>query len=109
MSKRLFVAALKETELGEGKMRGVRVRGKAILLARVESKFYAVSNRCPHAGCQLQGGVLNGYIVVCPCHGWKFDIRNGAYQTIPEVKLDCYPSKAENGKILVEVPAAKLF
>jgi nitrite reductase/ring-hydroxylating ferredoxin subunit len=103
MSKSNFVSSIKVGELPEGHMRGVRVKGKPILLARVGGEVYAVSNLCPHVGCEFQGGILTGYIVMCPCHGWKFDIRNGQYQENPQTKLESYRCKTENGKICVEI------
>lgn len=84
-------------------MKAVRHKGKPILLARVNGQVYAVSNLCPHAGCQFQSGILSGYIVMCPCHGWKFDLRNGQYQDNPITKLTSYQCKVENGKILINI------
>ena len=107
MSQTVFVPSIKEGELAEGKMRAIRLKGKPILLARVGGQVYAVSNLCPHAGCTFQGGVLAGYILMCPCHGWKFDVRNGQYLEIPQVKLECFRCKTENGKINVEMPKQK--
>jgi 3-phenylpropionate/trans-cinnamate dioxygenase ferredoxin subunit len=103
LSKDGFVGSIKESELAEGQMKAVRVKGKPILLARVEGQVYAVSNLCPHAGCELQGGILTGYIVMCPCHGWKFNVRNGQYQENPLTTLTSYPCKIENGKIHVNI------
>jgi len=103
MSKTGFVSSIKETELKEGHMKPVRVKGKPILLVRVGGDVFGVSNFCPHAGCSFEGGILRGYLVMCPCHGWKFDVRNGQYQEIPQVKLECYRCKIENGKIIVEI------
>jgi 3-phenylpropionate/trans-cinnamate dioxygenase ferredoxin subunit len=99
----VFVASIKDNELEEGKMKAVRLKGKPILLVRVSGEVYGVSNFCPHQGCSFQGGILTGYTLMCPCHGWKFDVRNGQYQEIPQVKLECYRCKAENGRILVEI------
>ena len=98
-----FVSVMKDSELGEGKMRGIRVKGKPVLLAKVNSQVYAIANLCPHASCSLHGGILAGYLVMCPCHGWKFDIRNGQYQENPETKVESYPSKIENGKIFIQI------
>jgi 3-phenylpropionate/trans-cinnamate dioxygenase ferredoxin subunit len=103
MPKSSFVTSIKETELLEGHMKAVRHKGKPILLARVNGQVYAVSNLCPHAGCQLHGGILNGYVVMCPCHGWKFDVRNGQYQDNAIIKLTSYQCKVENGKIHVNI------
>ena len=58
-------------------MKPVRIKGKPILLVGVAGEVYGVSNRCPHEGCELQGGILTGYTVMCPCHGWKFDVETG--------------------------------
>ena len=57
-------------------------------------------------GCSLSGGVLRGFILMCPCHDWRFDIRTGAFFNAPEIKLQTYPVKAEGGKIYVDVGAA---
>jgi len=103
MRKTGFVSSIKESELKEGHMKAVRVKGKPILLVRVGSEVFGVSNFCPHEGCSFEGGILTGYIVMCPCHGWKFDVRNGQYQQIPQVTLMCYRCKIENGKIHVEI------
>ena len=103
MSKTTFVPSMKESELKEGQMKPVRIKGKPILLVRPGGEVFGVSNRCPHMGCTLEGGILTGYIVMCPCHGWKFDVRNGQYQEIPQVKLECYRCKIEDGKVFVEI------
>lgn len=88
-------------------MKAVRLKGKPVLLLRVGGEVYGVSNFCPHAGCKLQGGILTGYMLMCPCHGWKFDVRNGEYHEIPQVKLECYRCKVENGRIFVEMVKEK--
>jgi nitrite reductase/ring-hydroxylating ferredoxin subunit len=106
MPKSSFFQSITETELLEGHMKAVRHKGKPILLARVNGQVYAVSNLCPHAGCQLHGGILNGYVVMCPCHGWKFDVRNGQYQENPLTKLESYPCKVEQGKLLVNTASS---
>ncbi len=98
-----FVSSIKERELAEGKMRAVRVKHEPVLLARVGGAVFGVSNRCPHMGCELQGGILNGYILMCPCHGWKFDVRNGQYTENPLTALTTYKCKVEDGHVWVEI------
>lgn len=103
MAKNNFIYSIKESQLKGGQMLAVSVKGNSILLAKVEGQIFGVSNKCPHMGCQLQGGVLNGFIVMCPCHDWKFDVRNGQYLEIPEVTLTTYRCSVQNGKIYVEI------
>jgi 3-phenylpropionate/trans-cinnamate dioxygenase ferredoxin subunit len=98
-----FVSCLKERELEDGKMRAVHVKGKPILLAKVAGQVFGVSNLCLHMGCEFQGGILTGYVLMCPCHGWKFDVRNGQYQENPQTALTSYRCKIQKGKIYVEI------
>jgi len=101
--KNLFSKPINDSEIAEGQMKSIHLKGKSILLARVKGQIYAVSNICPHAGCHLHAGILTGYIVMCPCHGWKFDIRNGQFEGNMLVKLETYPSKTEQGKIIISI------
>lgn len=103
MSEVNFKECLKEKELKEGQMKHVQVSGKSILLAKQGGQVFAVSNICLHEGCSLDKGLLNGHLVMCPCHGWKFDIRNGEFIENKIVKLSTYRCKIENGKIYVQV------
>jgi nitrite reductase/ring-hydroxylating ferredoxin subunit len=48
-----------------------------IALFNIEGKFYAIPNRCAHDGGPLSGGVLEGHIVTCPWHGWKYSVIDG--------------------------------
>jgi len=97
------VPCLKESELKEGQMKRVRVSGKAILLVRQGGQVFGVSNICPHMGCSLDKGILREYLVMCPCHGWKFDVRNGQYEENKATTLESYRTKIQDGKILIEI------
>ncbi len=109
MGKTSFVASIKENDLKEGKMKAVRIKGLPVLLARQGGQVFGVSNFCPHMGCSFERGILSGYLVTCPCHGWKFDIRNGQYAENPLTTLTCYRCKIENGRVYVELPLGKGF
>jgi nitrite reductase/ring-hydroxylating ferredoxin subunit len=107
MTQNDFVSSIKENELKENQMKAVRVKGKPILLIRQGGQVFGISNRCPHMGCTFERGILKDYLVMCPCHGWKFDIRNGQYQEIKDVTLECYRCKIQEGKIYIEIPKGK--
>ena len=76
-----FVPSIDEKELKEGTMKMVQVAGRDILLARIGDAVYGISHICPCMQCDLAQGKLEGYIVICPCHGWRFDVRTGIYLT----------------------------
>jgi len=64
-------------DLKTGEMKEIIYEGHKILLVRSEEGFHAVGNRCPHLGCKLSQGTLQGAMVTCPCHHSRFDIRTG--------------------------------
>lgn len=49
-----------------------------ICMARTESGYYAVDNKCPHAGAHLgAGGWCENEQIVCPVHRYKYDLKTG--------------------------------
>jgi nitrite reductase/ring-hydroxylating ferredoxin subunit len=68
-----------KNKIADNEMQLVKIKGKMIFLTRCDNKFYAADNDCPH-----QGGFLNeGKIsfrkeVVCPWHGYRFNLETGA-------------------------------
>ncbi len=96
-----------EDKLAEEKMNVITVEGKKILLIRKEGTVYAIDNKCPHMGCPLKGGILDGYVLKCSCHNWGFDIRTGmnaktgAYVDKPDAKVSTYQTKISDGNISV--------
>ncbi len=98
-----FVPVLKEKELQEGKMKRVSVEGIPVLLIKQQGRIFVIDNRCPHQGCGFSGGTLNGLVIVCPCHDWRFNLETGEYEEEPAMKLTIYEWKLESGKIWVKL------
>lgn len=72
-----LVKVAKVADIGVGKMIGVKVKNKAILIANIGGKLHAMNDVCTHSKCGLSRGTLEGAVVTCPCHGSKFDARDG--------------------------------
>ena len=55
------------------------VQGKycPIAVFRVEDKFYAIEEMCPHRGGPLSEGKCDGDVVTCPWHQATFQITTG--------------------------------
>jgi NAD(P)H-dependent nitrite reductase small subunit len=90
-------------ELAEGQARTVEVNGKSIAVFNVAGRYYAIDNLCPHRGGPLAEGDVDGTIVVCPWHGWRWDVTTGANANNPAVTVACYPVTVEQGAIFVGV------
>ncbi len=103
MDEKGLVACMKESDLREGQAKGFFIRGKAILLIKFGGQFYGLSNRCPHMGCSFERGIVRDYRIMCPCHGWKFDIRNGQYEENSAIALESYPCRNQNGRVYIKL------
>ena len=98
-----FVVALDEKDLEEGKMKRVSVEGTPVLLIKKQGKIFVIDNRCPHQGCGFSSGTLEGLVIVCPCHDWRFSLETGEYEVEPSIKLVMFKWKIESGKIWVKL------
>ena len=72
-----FVKVAKTSEVPLGQMIHVEVQEKEIMIANVEGKFYAISDRCGHMNARLSMGTLDKTIVICPYHFSRFDVTTG--------------------------------
>ena len=65
----------------------VAVDGRRLLLVPWGGGWYAIEDRCSHAGCAFSDdGEIDGYHVICDCHGSEFDVRTGAVVRPPAVE-----------------------
>src|SRR2546427_7356751 len=47
-------------------------------LFNVDGTYYAINNSCAHRGGPLGEGELDGRVVTCPWHAWRWDVTTGA-------------------------------
>ena len=52
--------------------------GAASSCAARATRLYAIEDRCPHAGVALASGRLEGFVLECPLHGGRLDVRDGS-------------------------------
>src|SRR3989304_6453693 len=61
------------------------VHGRFIVLIHLNGEFYALDDLCTHDGGPLGEGGREGYQIICPRHGARFDVRTGQALTMPAV------------------------
>jgi nitrite reductase/ring-hydroxylating ferredoxin subunit len=102
----------------------VEVAGMEVGVFRLGDEFFAYENKCPHLeGPVCQGKILplttedihadgtsNGRVfsktkmnIVCPWHGFEFDIRTGTHPMDLKVRLRRIPVKVRDGGVYVSV------
>jgi nitrite reductase/ring-hydroxylating ferredoxin subunit len=90
-------------EVDDGQARVVEAEGRTLALFNVDGTLYALDNSCAHRGGPLGEGDLEGRIVTCPWHAWRWDVTTGANANNPAVKMACYPVRVEQDGIFVEL------
>jgi 3-phenylpropionate/trans-cinnamate dioxygenase ferredoxin subunit len=101
MAEYLEAGRLEDVPLGKG--RSVTIAGKEVALFNVDGTIYAMDDSCLHQGVSLGNSMLEGKIVTCRGHGWRYDVTTGNTAHVPDYGVASYPVKVVDGKILVAV------
>lgn len=98
-----FVDVAESAVVVEERLTRVVVDGVAVALTRLEGALVAFADRCPHASGSLSEGEYGRGRVICPVHGWKFDIRSGAalWPRDELLRLRHVPVREGDGRVLV--------
>ena len=98
-----FVKVANTSDLKPGESKVVEVDGEQVALFNVDGEFFAISNTCLHRGGPLGEGFVEGDVVTCPWHGWRYNVKTGANLMIPNQKVPAYQVKVEGNDIFVSL------
>ncbi len=113
-----------ESEFEESGRRVIDVDGLEIGVFRVKGNFYAYESECAHQGgpvCQgriyqrveedlTPDGASAGFRysedrlhIVCPWHGYEYDLETGVFPANPKVRLRKFEVTVRDGEVFVSV------
>ena len=107
MSGPQWVPTIDDSKVRDGACVPVYPKGVGVLLVRADGELFAIANKCAHMSCPLEGGKLEGGVITCPCHDWRFDVRSGQFLDAPELRIDTFATRVEDGKVLVQLNEAR--
>ena len=87
-------------EMEPGSMKMAKVGERRVVVIRTASGFHALDNACPHQGFGLTTGSLDGELVTCQWHNWKFRVSDGAC-VIGEEDVPCHQVRVEGNDVIV--------
>ena len=108
-------------DVPEGGRVVVDLEGVEVGVFRVDGELYAWRNECAHVGGPVCLGMVTPRIVdrlderrrslgdfhgdelhlVCPWHGYEFDLRTGRHPADPSARLVAHPVHEQDGEIVV--------
>lgn len=102
----------------------VTIDDQRIVVFKHQEKIHALNGICPHSGGPVSEGLLIGRVegvvgpggeylgdcfsddvthLVCPWHGWEYDIRTGKARGLPTVRLTTYVTEVRGQEVYVHV------
>jgi nitrite reductase/ring-hydroxylating ferredoxin subunit len=101
-------AVAKTDEIPDGERKIVQVEGLSIGVFHHKGNWYAVRNHCLHRGGPVAAGKLDDDTLICPWHGFAYNVTNGCLLMDTNVKLETYPVTIMEGEVHLTIPMASL-
>jgi nitrite reductase/ring-hydroxylating ferredoxin subunit len=100
-----FVAVARVDDIPEGHGAFVERDGRAVALFNAGGgRFHATGPICPHEDGPLGEGWIEAGAVICPWHGFDFDLGTGRCGVDPDLSVPVYAVRVSNGVVEVDLP-----
>ena len=60
-------------------------------------------NACAHMGLEMTDGALEGGILTCPFHGFRYALESGECLTAPEVQLHAHAVRVIGSRVQIRI------
>lgn len=92
-------------DLPVGERMFLEIDGMPIVIFNLAGDYYAIADLCSHDNGPVGEGELDGFEIVCPRHGARFDVRDGKALSLPAVvDIPAYPVRLNDGMIEIGLP-----
>lgn len=100
-----FVKVARAAEIPEGHGTALEKDGHTVAVFNGGGgRFYACGPICPHEDGPLAEGWLEGNAVVCPWHGFDYDLTTGQCLVDPDLAIPVYQARVVGGIVEVDLP-----
>lgn len=100
-----YVKVVEVDEIGVGQ--GTLIERDGVTIAVFNAgggRFHATSPTCPHEDGPLAEGWLEGDAVICPWHGYDFELATGACRVAPGLKVSVYSVRVNGTAVEIDLP-----
>ena len=81
----------------------VAVGRQRVVVAKLKGRLFAFDALCPHAQGPMEHLEVEGAIVACPLHAWRFDLENGGRELHGYRDLPVHEVEVRGGEVFVAV------
>lgn len=99
-----FVRVCSVSEIPDPGKEVFEVEDHFVVVFHLDGEFHAIEDACTHDGGPLGDGAIDGFQIICPRHGARFDIRTGQAMTMPAVRATpAHDVKVEGDDVWVRI------
>jgi len=101
-----WTPALDASMLEENRPTRAVVGELAVVIVKRNDSVHALADRCAHRGGPLHDGELEGDCIVCPFHGTRFRLEDGAIERGPSAyPQPVYEARINDGRVEIRAPS----
>jgi nitrite reductase/ring-hydroxylating ferredoxin subunit/Fe-S cluster biogenesis protein NfuA len=82
-----WLPACAVSEIPEGGLHTMQIAGESVVMFRRGTAVTCFQNACAHLGLPIDAGVLDGDVITCPHHGFRYALSSGECLTAPALQL----------------------
>lgn len=86
-------------DLPEGKFVEKKILARKMAVINYKGQIIGIESECKHQKASLCNGKLEDNIIICPWHGWKYDIISGECITDRNFRLKHFEVEITDGDI----------
>ncbi len=90
--------------LEDGRVTTVQAGHRSVALTRIDGRYGALDNRCPHQGGPLGEGSIEQGLLRCPWHGYDYDPLTGSPPPPFSDAPSCFAVEVRDDGVYVGVP-----
>jgi len=98
-----FQSVCKIHDLSRETGKTVAVGSRLVAIFVVGDEPCAIDDVCPHMGASLGAGEVEGGIVTCPWHAWRFRVTDGTWADNPRIKIPSFPVRVVGDDVQVQI------
>ena len=103
----VFLKVATRDEIPVGERLFLEINNEPIVIINLAGTLFAVGDVCTHDEGPLGDGETDGYQIICPRHGARFDLRTGKALTLPAVvDIPVYPVRIEGNDVFIGIRRA---
>ena len=92
-----------ESQLKDGSVKTLKILARNVAVFRLQGTLYGLEADCKHMRASIAHGAIEGTIITCPAHGWRYDITTGECLNESWARLKTYPVDVVDGIVYIEI------